>query len=65
MAHADATLPWQPAPPAPIQVDFARLVAADTLISDLPKSLTHDLGTVRVINEMIDIGSALLGRPAV
>lgn len=63
MAHADATLPGQPAPPAPIQVDFARLVAADTLICDPPRSLTHDLGTVRVINEMIDIGSALLGRP--
>jgi hypothetical protein len=65
MAHANATLPEQPAPRAPVQVDFARLVAADTLISDPPKSLTHDLGAVRFINEMIDIGLALLGKRAV
>jgi hypothetical protein len=65
MTHADATLPEQLAPRAPVQVDFARLVAADSLISDPPKSLTHDLGAVRFINEMIDIGLALLGKRAV
>ncbi|MBV8542224.1 MAG: hypothetical protein JO364_11920 [Pseudonocardiales bacterium] len=57
MAHAGATPPQQ--------VDFARLVSADTLISDAPRSLTDDLGAVRSINEMIDIGLTLLGRRAV
>jgi hypothetical protein len=57
MAHADAT-PLK-------QVDFARLVRADTLISDPPRSLTGDLGAVRLVNEMIDIGLALLGTRAV
>lgn len=56
MAHADAT--------PPKQVDFARLVSADTLISDPPRSLMGDLGAVRFVDEMIDIGLALLGRPA-
>jgi hypothetical protein len=57
MAHADAT--------PPKQVDFARLVAADTLISDPPRSLTGNLGTVRFANELIDLGLVLLGRRAV
>jgi hypothetical protein len=57
MAHADAT--------PPKQVDFARLVSADTLISDPPRSLTGNLGAVRFVNEMVDIGLALLGRRAV
>lgn len=57
MAHADATLPKQ--------VDFARLVSADTLISNPPRSLTGDLGAIRLINELIDIGLVLLGRRAV
>jgi hypothetical protein len=57
MAHADATLPKQ--------VDFARLVSADTLISDPPRSLMGDLGAIRLINELIDIGFVLLGRRAV
>jgi hypothetical protein len=57
MAHADATPPQR--------VDFARLVTADTLISDPPRSLTNDLGAVRFTNEVIDIGLAFLGRRAV
>jgi hypothetical protein len=57
MAHADASLPKQ--------LDFARLVSEDTLISDPPKSLTGDLRVVRFLDEMIDIGRALLGRRTV
>lgn len=57
MAHAGAT-------PSK-QVDSARLVGVDTLISDPPRSLTNNLGAVRFANEMIDIGLALLGRRAI
>ena len=57
MAHADASLPKQ--------VDFARLVREDTLISDPPKSLTGDLRAFRFLDEMIDIGLVLLGRRAI
>ena len=57
MAHADTTLPKQ--------VDFARLVRMDTLISDPPRSLMGNLGAVRFANEMIDIGLVFLGRRAV
>lgn len=44
-----------------VSVDFKRLILADTLISDPPRSLSSDLGTIGWINAKIDAFSRLLG----
>ena len=54
-------------PAAPNQVDFASLIARDTLISDPPKSVTPDMKMVGWANETLDwikrMSNALKGVP--
>lgn len=46
----------------PVTVDFRRLVARDTLISDTPRSLTSDVRLIGWIDQTLDgvIGRTLL-----
>lgn len=38
-----------------IKVDFARLIALDTLISDPPRSMNNDLGLIGWIDQKVDV----------
>ena len=44
----------------PVTVDFKRLVALDTLISDPPRSLANDLGLVGWLDQKLDVFKRLL-----
>lgn len=46
----------------PVQVDFKRLIAADTLISNPPRSLDSDLRLIGWLDERLDCMSRWLGR---
>jgi hypothetical protein len=56
LRHADPDLPGG-------DVDLDALLAADTLITDPPTSLTADLRPLALVNTVIDVVEALIGRP--
>jgi hypothetical protein len=49
--YGDGRTPRQ----GPVAVDFKRLLALDTLISDPPRSLASDVGLVGWLDEKLDV----------
>jgi hypothetical protein len=48
--------------PGPVRIDFARLLQADTLLRDPPRSLSHDLRLLGWLDEKADAFRSLRGR---
>ena len=48
--------------PFPVQLDFASLLSADTLLRDPPRSLSHTLRVLGWLDEKADAFQSLLGR---
>ena len=52
----------EPDRPRPAQIDFAELIARDTLVSDPPRSLTHAMGLIAAIDDKAGFFKRLMAK---